>query len=378
MLTCERRLLPTVRIVESVPPGSTATLRKPRFAPNLGRTKCGAVKLMMLWTNLRAKLLLEVLGPTTCKLSRQVMPVLKLAVRGATILQAKKGTHPSLPEHDPNTDKGKPKGRKYTKDVGRGPGHSTRKNYLQDLVEGKDSHPHTRKWRKSLVECSTCRLTISVCNTWKVIHAKIKRPCRARNLARRVRAGELTQEQADKLRAEAQQSSLTEPQAAHANLACPDGEATKSMPANVSHARAHFLDNLAASTQHHDATKRRLKLTKHQMRCERCGATMPNRAGQEVLEKIALEKCIIVHPTTPKKVHSSHQLLGVGPRMQCIHCFGTLYVRNGQIVGRNANEFPQNLMQECTRKPHQARGHESEHLRQALQLPHVAAAYGQS
>ena len=29
-----------------------------------------------------------------------------LAVRGATILQAKKGTHPSLPEHDPNTDKG--------------------------------------------------------------------------------------------------------------------------------------------------------------------------------------------------------------------------------------------------------------------------------
>ena len=111
-----------------------------------------------------------------------------------------------------------------------GPGHSTRKNYLQDLVDGKDSHSHTWKWRKSLVEWSTCRLTISACNTWKVIHAKVKRPCRAINLAICVRAGELTQQQADKLKAEAQQSSLTESRAAHTNAPCPDGETTQSLP----------------------------------------------------------------------------------------------------------------------------------------------------
>ena len=48
----------------------------------------------------------------------QVEAVLRqLAMRGATILQAKEGTHPSLPEDGSKNDKDKPKGRKYTKDV---------------------------------------------------------------------------------------------------------------------------------------------------------------------------------------------------------------------------------------------------------------------
>ena len=302
----------------------------------------------------------------------------QLAMRGATILQAKKGTHPSLPVSDPKKVDCKPKGRKYTKDVGRGPSHSTRKNYMQHLVDGKEKSSHAWRWRKSCLECATCRLTISASNTWKIIHAKIKRPCKARNLDRHVRAGELTQEQADKLRAEAAQSC---PEVSHADAHAqsqPAEDANISMPANVSHARAKFLDDLAASTENHDSTRHRLKVTKHQMRCERCGATMPNRAGQEVLQRFAVSQCIIVHPTRPKQTHASHPMLGVGPRLQCIRCFGTLYFCDGRWVGRNANEFPQNLIAPCTHKPHQQQGRDSEHLRQALTMPHVAQAYGQS
>ena len=78
--------------------------------------------------------------------------------------------------------------------------------------------------------------------------AKLQRPCKARNLARRVRAGELTQEQADKLQADSEQTRSAESHAQIHAPPCPAHEGNVAMPANVSHARAKFLDELAAST----------------------------------------------------------------------------------------------------------------------------------